>query len=88
MNNNNSTIIISPNPSSKQITISYSKTDLLNNSISIFNSLGIEIKRFNENELFGKSSINLTTDDLPSGIYYCLLNSGTNNITKSFVVLK
>ena len=77
---------ISPNPSSDDISFSYSYLSCL--SISICNSLGIEVKRFNENELLGKSSINLTTDEFPSGIYYCTLNSGTYKVTKSFIIIR
>ena len=77
---------ISPNPTTDNITISYRES--LNPSISIYNSLGIEIKRITDTELSGNSSINLTTDDFPSGIYYCSLNSGINKITKSFVVIR
>lgn len=55
--------------------------------IEIFSVNGIEIKNINENELLGKSSINITTDEFSSGIYYWTLSSGINKITKSFVVL-
>jgi hypothetical protein len=34
------------------------------------------------------SSISFSTEDFPSGVYYCTLNSGMNRITKSFVVVK
>ena len=61
---------------------------MMNANISIYNSLGTEIKKFTVNELLGKSSLILTTDDFSSGIYYCTFNSGINKITKSFVVLK
>ena len=84
----NNEFILFPNPATTYLTVSSSNEEITFNSINIYNSLGIEIKRFNENELLGKSSINLTTDEFPSGIYYCTLNSGTNKITKSFVVIR
>ena len=86
--NINSSFMISPNPVYDNISISFTNSDLSNQSISIYNSLGIEIKRITDFELIGKSSINLTTVDFPSGIYYCTLNSGISKITKSFVVIK
>ena len=79
---------ISPNPASDNISIFFSNSDFSNKSISIFNSLGIEIKRFNSAELSEKSSINITTHEFPSGIYYCSMNLGTNRITKSFVIIR
>jgi hypothetical protein len=82
---------IAPNPATNQITIS------LNNelqsfgqeiSISIFDSRGIEIKRFIGNEVLGQNAINFDTQKLASGIYYCALSSGGQTITKSFVVVR
>jgi hypothetical protein len=63
---------------------------LQNQSISIFNSLGIEMI-FKPSEGWQPSegsSINISTEDFPSGIYYCSFNSGINRITKSFVVVR
>ena len=57
-------------------------------SISIYNSLGLEIKRFGADELVRNSSLNYSTKELASGIYYCIINNGTYNISKSFMVLK
>jgi len=82
------TEIIFPNPAFDNISISLTNSDLSNPTISIYNSLGVEMKRYDNTELSEKSSINLTTDEFPSGIYYCTLNSGTNKITKSFVVIR
>ena len=79
---------ISPNPASDNIYIYFTNSEFSNSSISVFNSLGIEIKRIDENELIGKSSINISTADFPVGMYYCTLNTGKEKITKSFVVLK
>jgi len=81
-------INIYPNPASDNITISFSNTELSKMSISIYNSLGIEIKRFDEKELLGKSAINFSTESFPTGVYYCVLNYGTKKISRSFVVLR
>ncbi len=81
-------INLSPNPSSDIITISLSNLELSNTSISIFNSLGREVKRIENKELNGKSTINITTSDLPVGIYYCTFNSGKAKITRRFVVIR
>lgn len=79
-------ILLFPNPTADNISISI-KYGLQFESgvhLSIFNSLGIEMK-FNPSE---GSVINIPTKDFPSGIYYCILSSGTNRITKSFVVVR
>nr|MBC8146766.1 T9SS type A sorting domain-containing protein [Bacteroidota bacterium] len=81
-------LTIYPNPTSDNINISLSNAELSKMSISIFNSLGIEIKRFDEKELFGKNSISFSTESFPSGVYYCTMNNGTYKISKSFVVMR
>jgi PKD repeat protein len=81
---------IKPNPAIDYITISFSNSELSNKSISIFNSLGIEMK-FKPSEGWQPSegsSISFSTEDFPSGVYYCTLNTGMNRITKSFVVVR
>jgi photosystem II stability/assembly factor-like uncharacterized protein len=88
ISNINSEFNISPNPASDNISISFTNSELSNTSISIFNSLGIEMKRYNSNELTGKNSINISTEVFPSGIYYYSFISGINRITKSFVVVR
>jgi hypothetical protein len=81
---------IQPNPSSDNISISF--TNGINQSIHIYNSLGIEIKRFEEKDLFEKNSIDVNMEEFPSGIYYVkqdirsLQNFGC--LTKSFVVIR
>jgi uncharacterized protein (TIGR02145 family) len=79
---------ISPNPVSENATISFSNPESSNLSISIYNSLGVEVKRVDANILLGRSSIEITTVDLPVGIYYCTLNTGKEKCTKSFMVIK
>jgi pimeloyl-ACP methyl ester carboxylesterase len=79
---------ISPNPASDNILISFPNIDLLNAGMSIFNSFGNEIKRFDTKFLTGQNSIIFSIENYPSGIYYCSMNIGFNKITKSFVVVK
>jgi len=83
-----SELSVYPNPASNNITISFSHTELSNISISIYNSLGIEIKRFDEKELLGKNAINFSIESFPTGVYYCTLNYGIKKISRSFVVLR
>lgn len=82
------TVNVFPNPATDNISISYSNSEFSNTSISIFNSLGVEVKRIDSKGLSGQSSINVSTKSMTSGIYYCTMNDGTNKITKSFMVIK
>jgi hypothetical protein len=84
-------ITIQPNPATENITISLinaSQPIVTSGLLSIYNSLGIEMKRFSVNELAGQTSLNFSTDGLVSGVYFCKYSSGTDNITKSFIVIK
>ena len=77
-----------PNPASNNISISFPNTELSISHISIFNSLGIEVKRFNEEELVGQKIINFSTGFLPSGIYYCSLNNCFYTISERFLIMR
>lgn len=76
-----------PNPASNYISISTSRKNNIE-EIVIHNLFGIEIKRIDEKELYGRSSISVSTKDLPSGIYYCTLSTEKGKFSKSFVVIR
>jgi hypothetical protein len=77
-----------PNPANSYISFSIPNQDLKNQIIIIYNTLGVEIKRFDGKELLGRSSISFSTVDLPAGIYFSTLYTGTNKITKRFAVIR
>ncbi len=80
-------ILIYPNPASNNITI-----DLSNNpeftDIRIFNSLGMEVYKFENTQLLYKDKIDISAAELAIGMYYITLNDKGNRITKSFVVMR
>lgn len=77
-------IDISPNPATDNISISFSNPELTAANISICNSFGVEIMT----KTLDGSSINISTEGFPPGIYYCTLNTGINKITKNFVIVR
>jgi len=77
-----------PNPANSNISFSFPNQDLKNQSIFIYNTLGEVIKRFDGKELLGRSSISFSTADLPDGIYFSTLYTGTNKITRRFTVIR
>jgi len=78
---------IFPNPATNEITFSIPDEQNMN-SISIFNSLGMEVKRIEKTELIGNSKITISTADLPSGLYHCTFINQGRRVTKSFVVAR
>lgn len=84
----NNSLFIYPNPTSGNISITYNLTGYSQISLSIYNSIGIEIKRYDGKELQGIRTINFSTEHLPSGIYYCSLSYGFKKMNKSFVITK
>jgi photosystem II stability/assembly factor-like uncharacterized protein len=82
-------INIFPNPSSSQTNISYTTYGNSMVKITITNSLGNEVDTMFEGYLNeGEHHATLNADKYPTGIYYCTLNSGSNKITKCFVVVR
>jgi photosystem II stability/assembly factor-like uncharacterized protein len=77
-----------PNPARDNITISLSNSAVPIQKLSIYNSLGIEIKQFDTKDVSTQNSINFSTAVLPSGIYQCVVTSGYERIMKSFVVMR
>ncbi len=78
---------IFPNPATNEISLSIPEEQNIN-SISIFNSLGMEVKRIEQTELIGNSKITISTADLPNGLYHFSFVNQTGRVTKSFVVLR
>jgi len=82
-----SDINIYPNPAKNEVNISLPENQDIS-SISVFNSLGIEVKRIKQTELIGNNKIIFSAADLPVGFYQCFFECQVGRITKSFVVLK
>ena len=83
----NNEISMFPNPAANEISLSIPEGQNIN-SISIFNSLGMEIKRIEQTELIGNSKITISVADLPVGLYHCSFVNQTGRVTKSFVVVR
>ncbi len=77
---------IFPNPATNEITLSLPEEQNIN-SISIFNSLGMEVKSIEQTEIIG-NKITISTTDLPVGLYHCSFVNQTERVTKSFVVVR
>lgn len=82
-----SDINIFPNPAKNEVNISFPENQEIS-SISIFNALGIEVKRIKQVELIGNNKIMFSVADFPVGLYHCSFEYQFGRITKSFVVLK
>jgi len=78
---------IFPNPATNEISLSIPNEQNIN-SISIFNSLGMEVKRIEQTEIIGNRKITISTMDLPVGLYHCSFVNQTGRVTKSFVLVR
>ena len=78
---------IFPNPAQNEITLSIPENQNIH-SISIFNSLGMEVKRIAQANIIGNSKITISTADFPNGLYHCSFVNQAGRITKSFVILR
>ncbi|MFC2151678.1 aryl-sulfate sulfotransferase [Bacteroidota bacterium] len=79
-----SNINIYPNPAHKYFTINFNERGTYH--IDIFNSSGILLKSFNH---INDDQIEVKTDDLSTGIYFCRISSGNNSsVTRKIVITK
>lgn len=80
---------LAPNPVDNIINIQFYGTKLQNsiiNSITIINSLGVEIHK-SEN-LLTEQNLFISVSQLPQGLYSCIIDINSRKIAKSFVVLR
>ncbi len=78
---------IFPNPTTNEITLSIPENENIN-TISIFNSLGMEVKRIEQTEILGQNKITISIENLPVGLYHCSFVNQAGRVTKSFVVVR
>jgi hypothetical protein len=83
-----------PNPFNSSTTITFSIPDIQSASISIYDFLGRKVIGFNQAELHkGNNRIQWYGQDengrpLPSGIYFCRLDSPKSNLIRKIILLK
>ena len=78
-----------PNPAQNSTFINYSIPDNNYVSLVLYNELGVEILHLiNSEQSAGVHKIELNTENIPTGIYYYILKSGENILTKKMLVIK
>ncbi len=78
-----------PNPFNPSTIIDYSISSDNNVEIKVYNLLGIEVATLvNELKKSGKYSIEFYSNNLPSGIYFYKIVSGSNSVVKKMTVLR
>jgi hypothetical protein len=78
-----------PNPAKDFSVIKYSVNTSSNVSLSLFDMVGREVRTLAAGmHPAGEYQINLQTDDLNEGLYFYVLNVGSERITKKMTILK
>ena len=78
-----------PNPFNPATQISFALPRDGFTKLSVFNSIGVEVKTlFSEYKSAGNYSISFNASELPSGIYFYELSSGSFKSTKKMILLK
>jgi hypothetical protein len=83
-------ISIFPNPVNESTSIYIDVAEKGNLSISIYSNTGQEVSRLADNQLMeaGEHVFEFNASTLPGGVYYCVLTSGDQKVTKKIVVIK
>lgn len=82
-------LLIYPNPTSSEATISYSLPAEQFVHIGLFDITGRELKELtNTNQVAGQHVITINNGELSNGIYFIKMNSGNSSIAQKLVVIK
>jgi hypothetical protein len=78
----------SPNPFSDELTIAYPLSESAYTSIEIYNSAGKKVKELSHKfQSEGRQVCQMKTNDLPAGIYFCVLKTTEGLQTKKIIKL-
>jgi hypothetical protein len=81
---------IFPNPirESARIYVNIAEREVV--SLSVFNNTGQEITRMADNQAMeaGEHAFEFNAAHLPGGVYFCVLTSGAQKVTRKIVVIK
>jgi photosystem II stability/assembly factor-like uncharacterized protein len=78
-----------PNPCIEETYVSFTAKENANTELSIINSLGETLKMiFNQTVQPGNTILQVSTNELPSGVYFFRLKTGSTVAYKKFVVAK
>ncbi len=79
-------IIMSPNPATNQVTISFSDTNFGSFEVTIANSLGQTLQTVNERALNGSSEAILNVSNYRTGLYFVTIEIDGQSTTKKLVI--
>jgi hypothetical protein len=78
-----------PNPFNPVTKIKYELPERSHIKLTVYNSLGEEVAELiNKEQAAGSYEIEFDGGGLPSGIYYCTINSGNYRATRKMILLK
>ncbi len=85
----NISLNITPNPFNNSTVIKYNTIKISQNKVTIFNTLGQKIETLvNSYQAVGEHSVYWNANNVPSGIYFCVLESNNSFQVKKLVLLK
>ena len=85
----NSSLTIFPNPFTTTTTIEYELQQPATVQITVYNHFGEQVSVLAENrQPKGKHQLNWNTDNLPAGVYYCVLKTDKGTRTTKMIKMK
>lgn len=82
------TVDIYPNPANTQFTVALSISEQANANISVINTLGQVVYSREESNVHGERNLNISTENMASGMYQVIITSGNNRLVKKVTVQK
>lgn len=78
-------LVMSPNPATNTVTVSFGSIDTADMNIELYNSLGQKLRSYTK-AIDGNNKAQLDVSNLAQGLYFVSITNGTNAITKKLLV--
>ena len=75
-----------PNPVKESASVSLNTSTEQEITVTVYNALGTAVNSSKVYLVAGKNTVAITTDGLPSGVYFATLVNGKTKLTKKFIV--
>ena len=86
--NSTNEFVVSPNPATNIVNLKFYSKLAQTNLVEIKNALGQSVYSYEFETIAGDNNLNIRTNDFNSGVYFVVLNNGTESNIKKLIINK